>query len=80
MARAQLEIVLRNGEKLQIAFNGDEAVNTTVSRLQKAKSDPAAIFLLEMKKDEGVTVTHYLPGTEIVRWSVTMFPRVAATA
>lgn len=77
MVRASLEIVLRTGSSLVINFPDDEAVNGVVERLKKAVTTDG-VFPVDLQTAEGQTVVHYVPCREIVRFSVTQHPRVAA--
>ena len=79
MLKAQLNVVLRGETVLTINFSNDEAVNTISERLKKAILDPTGIFTIDMKTaNGGPDIVHFLPNREIVRFSVTQFPRVAA--
>ena len=81
MYRAQLEIILRNGNVILVGFEDDEAVNAIVERLKKALGDPTAVFPLEILNHAQMppnTIHHYLPSREIVRFAVLQYPRVAA--
>lgn len=75
---AQLEIVMRNGPSVIVNFTDDEAVNALSEKLKKAILEPNGIFSVDMKSPDGTGVTHYIPGREIARYSLTQIPRVAA--
>jgi hypothetical protein len=80
MFRAQLEIILRNGNVINVGFDDDEVVNSVVERLKKTIADINGLFPLEITNNGVVpptTVHHYLPSREIVRFAVVQFPRVA---
>lgn len=79
MVRASLDIVMRNGTTLTVGFPDDEAVNAVSEKLKKCVLDPNGIFSIDIKAPEtGHVVIHYVPSREIVRFSLTQFPRVAA--
>lgn len=79
MVRAQLDIVMRNGTSITVGFPDDEAVNAVSEKLKKAILDVNGIFSIDMKAQEtGANIVHYIPSREIVRFSLTQFPRVAA--
>jgi hypothetical protein len=78
MIRASLEIVLRTGTSIVVNFPDDEAVNFVVERLKKAITTDA-VFPIDILTDMNKTIVHYLPTREIVRFSVTQNPRVAAS-
>lgn len=73
--RAQLEIVLRNGQAVVAGFEDDEAVNAVVERLRVSLRDDT-LFSLELNGPAG-QVLHYLPAREIVRFAVALHPRPA---
>ena len=77
MIRASLDIVLRTGINLVVNFPDDEAVNAVVERLKKTLLSDG-IFSVEVTTPDGVSLTHYLPAREIVRFAVSQHPRVAA--
>lgn len=79
MVRAQLEIAMRNNTSITVGFPDDEAVNTVAEKLKKSVLDPNGIFSVDMKDPSGMTITHFVPSREIVRYSLTQFPHVAAS-
>lgn len=83
MYRAQLEIIMRNGNAIIVGFDEDEVVNGIVERLKKAMSEEGALFPLEMNNLTSIpptTVVHYLPTREIVRFAIVQFPRTPVVA
>ncbi len=79
MVRAQLEIIMRNGQGLTVGFPDDEAVNAVAEKLKKSVLDAGGIFSIDMKNAiDGSTTIHYIPSREIVRFALTQFLRVAA--
>ncbi len=81
MYRAQLQIILRNGDNLQVGFEDDEAVNAVLERLKRAVGDPAGVFFMDMTNTQVIpptTVNHYIPSREIIRFAVIQHPRVAS--
>ena len=78
MQRAQLEIVLRNGQTIGVGFDDDEVVNGVIERLKKALLEENGLFSLEMTNTQAVPPTqivHYVPTREIVRFAIVQFPR-----
>ena len=63
MYRAQLQIILRNGDNLQVGFEDDEAVNAVLERLKRAVGDPNGVFFMDMTNTQAVppiTINHYI--------------------
>lgn len=82
MYRANLEIVLRNGNVIGVGFEDDEVVNSLVERLKKAIAEDT-VFSLDMTNNATVpptSVVHYVPTREIVRFAVIQHPRPAVAA
>lgn len=81
MYRAQLQIILRNGDNLQVGFADDEAVNAVLERLKRAVGDPNGVFYMDMNNTQVVPstmVNHYIPSREIVRFAVIQHPRIVS--
>lgn len=76
--RARLDIFMRNGQGLVVNFPDDEAANACVERLKKALSDPNGCYNIDMEDHSQIppiTIYHYIPSREIVRFTVITYPR-----
>lgn len=75
---AQMEIVLRNGNVINLGFSDDEAVNAVVERIKRTIGDEKGVLSIDMLSQATLppsNVTHYIPSREVVRVSVGLIPR-----
>lgn len=79
MIRAQVDIFMRNSQAIGAAFTDDEAVNAFIEKLKKAALEPNGLFYMDVQDPiNGGRIMHYIPNREILRFSITQFPRVPA--